>query len=113
MALNSPPAMVVGTLIWRTEGAAQRRRDALVGADPVDIFDAADIVGEANLHRLGAVGDRAAADGDDEVGVGGAGLIGRGDDALARRVRRHRIEGRDATRPKRLSDFLDLVGLRG
>ena len=53
------------------------RRDALAGADPVDVLDAADIVGKADLHRLGAVGDRAAADRDDEVGVGGAGLLRR------------------------------------
>ena len=113
IALNSPPAIVVGTLIWRTDGCIHGRRDALVGADPVDVVDAANIVGEAELHGLGAVGDRAAADGDDEIGVGGAGLLGGGDHGLARRVRRHRIEGADATRPQRLADLLDLVGLLG
>jgi len=87
-----------------------RRRDALVGPDPVDILDAANIVGEADLHRLGAVGDRAAAHRDDEIGIGGAGLFGSRDHPLPRRMRPHRIESAHATRAERRSDFLDLVG---
>ena len=51
------------------------RRSAATGPDPVDVFGIADIVGEAKLHRLGAVGDRTAADRDDEIGIGGAGLF--------------------------------------
>ena len=84
---------------------------ALDRPDAVDVLDGADIIGEAKLHGLGAVGDRAAADGDDEVGAGGARLLGGGDHGLARGVRRHRIEGRDAARPERVPDFLDLVGV--
>ncbi len=71
------------------------------------------MIGQTNLYRLGAVGDRTAADGDDDIGVGGAGLLGGGNHRLARRMRRHRVEGPGATRPKRLADFLDLVGRRG
>ena len=52
-----------------------RRRDATAGADPFDAVDVADIVGEAKLHRLGAVGDRAAADGHDQVGLGARGPV--------------------------------------
>ena len=92
-----------------------RRRDVggepLVGPDPVNVLDAAHIVGEAKLHRLGAVGDRAAAHGDDEIGVGGARLLGGGNDGLARGVRRHGVEGADATRSKRAPDFVDFAGL--
>jgi len=86
-------------------------RDVLAGPDPVDILDAANVVGEADLHRLGAVGDRSPAYGDDQVGVGGARLFGGGNDGFAGRMRRHRVEGRHATRPEGLADFLDLVGL--
>ncbi len=102
--------MVVGTLIWRTSRRIHVRRDALDRPDPVDGIDAADIIGEAKLHGLGAVGDRAAAHGDDEIGIGGAGLLGGGDDGLARRVRRHRIEGPGVSRPQAFADFLDLGG---
>jgi hypothetical protein len=87
----------------------QLRDATLVGTDPVDILDASDIVGEADLHRLGAVGDRAAADGDDEIGARGAGLLGRRDHGGARRMRRHCIERADATRTQRRLDFRDLV----
>ena len=45
------------------------RRSAATGPDPVDVVRIADIVGEAELHRLGAVGDRTAADGNDEIGI--------------------------------------------
>jgi hypothetical protein len=88
----------------------QLRDATLVGADPVDILDAPDVIGEADLHRLGAVGDRAAADRDDEVGAGGAGLLGGCDHGGARRMRRHGIERADATRAQRRLDFRDLVG---
>jgi hypothetical protein len=76
-----------------------------------DILDRANVIGEAELHRLGAVGDRAAAYGNNEIGTGRFGLPGGGNDGLARGVRRHRIEGCHATRAKRFSDFLDLAGL--
>src|ERR1700759_4733722 len=74
LAENSPPAIVVGTLIWRTFGA-------FIGAD------APDIVGETKLHGLGPVGDRAATDGDDQVGIDVARHLSRGDHGFPRRVR--------------------------
>ena len=86
------------------------RRSAAPGPDPVDVVGVADIVGEAKLDRLGAVGDRTAADGHDEVGLGGAGLVCRGNDRRARRMRRHRVEGADAARPQRAANVLDLIG---
>ena len=83
MAVNSPPEIVVGTLIWRTVGGFIGGADAArVTADAVDALGGADIVGEAELHRLGAVGDRAAADRDDEVGLGRARLLGGSDHGL-------------------------------
>ena len=75
-----------------------RRRDAFVGSNSLDILDRANVIGEAELHGLGAVGDRAAAYRHDKIGIGCAGLLGGGNDGLSRRVRRHRIEGRHATR---------------
>ncbi len=110
-ALNSPPAIVVGTLIWRTEGAAISGTTPLLAPDPVDIIDGTNVIGEAKLHRLGAIGDRATADGNDQIGVGGAGLLGGGDDGFAGGVRRHRIESCRATGPKAVADLLDLAGL--
>ena len=93
------------------DGGIHRRRRALDGPDLVDAFDGADIVGKAKLDGLGAVGDRAAADGDDQVGVGGAGLLGCGDHRRARRMRRHRVEGGGMARAQSAADFLDFVGL--
>ena len=55
-----------------------------------------DAVGQAELHRLGGVGDGAAADGDDQVGAGLAGHCRGLDHRLARRVRRHAVEHRRA-----------------
>ncbi len=110
VAENSPPAIVVGTLIWRTVGRLELRRSAAPGPDPVDVVGVADIVGKAELDRLGAVGDRTAADGHDQVSPGGAGLVGRGNHRRARRMRRHRVEGADAARPQRAANLLDLVG---
>ena len=75
-------------------------RSAAPGPDPVDVVGMADIVGEAELHRLGAIGDRTAADRDDQIGIRGAGLFAGGDDGRARRVRRHRVEGAGAARPQ-------------
>ena len=88
----------------------QRWCCALRGADRIDGLDAANIVGETELHRLGAVGDRAAADGDDEIGLRAARLLGGGDDGLARGMRRHRVERCHATRPQTVADLVDLVG---
>ncbi len=86
------------------------RRSAATGPDPVDVIGMADIVGEAKLHRLGAVGDRTAADGNNDVGVGGACLVRRGNDGRARRMRRHRIEGAGAARPQHAANVLDFIG---
>ncbi len=69
--LNSPPAIVVGTLIWRTPGGASGGATPFTTRMLSIARDRADFVGEAKLHRLGAIGDRAAADGDDEIGVRG------------------------------------------
>ena len=86
------------------------RRSAATGPDPVDVVGIADVVGEAKLHRLGAVGDRTAADRDDEIGIRGAGLFAGGDDRGARRMRRHRVEGAGAARAQRAADGFDHVG---
>src|ERR1700761_6267 len=86
-ALNSPPAMVVGTLIWRTTGAF------IGGGTPPLPPPAAtapapdDIVGEANLPGFGAMGDRPAAHRHDDIGIGGASLAGGFDHRLAWRMR--------------------------
>ena len=92
-------------------GRVHRRRRALDRADRIHALDGADVVGEAKLHRLGAVGDRAAADGHDQVGIGIARLLGCRDHGLARRVLRHRVEDRGAAAAQRALDLLDLVGL--
>ncbi|GCC46027.1 hypothetical protein chiPu_0030302, partial [Chiloscyllium punctatum] len=86
-------------------------RDATTGANRIDAVGCGDIVGEAELHRLGAIGDRAAADGDDQIGLRIARLFRRRDDRGARRMRRHLVEGPDAAGPERRADFLDLVGV--
>jgi hypothetical protein len=103
--------MVVGTLICRTIGAVIGGRDALDCPDRVDALHGANVVGEAKLHGLGAISNRAAAYGDDEIGVGGMGLFGGSNDGLAGRVRWHRIERSYATGPKGFSNFFDLVAL--
>ncbi len=84
---------------------------AAAGADVVDALDRRDIIGKTELHRLGAIGDRAAADGDDEIGLGVAGLVGGGNDGRARRMRGHLVEDAGAARAHRLADFCDLAGL--
>ena len=93
MAENSPPDTVVGTLIWRTTGGV------ICGATPRvtrmrRCRRRSHVVRQAQLHGLGAVGDRAAADGDDEVGAGLARHRRRRDHRLARRVRGHVVEQR-------------------
>ena len=87
------------------------RRDALHGADPVDILDAANVVGQAKLHGLRAVGDRPAAYRDDKVGICSARLFGGGDHGFARGVRGHRIEGPHSAAPEAFPDFVDLIGI--
>ena len=92
-------------------GGLELRRSAAAGADAIDVVGVTDVVGEAKLDSLGAIGDRAAADGHDQVGIGGAGLFGRGNHCRARRMRRHRVKSADAARPQLAADLLDLVGL--
>jgi len=111
MALNSPPAIVVGHADLAHGRRVHRRRDTFVGSNSFDILDRANVIGEAELHGLGAVGDRAAAYRDDKIGIGVAGLLGGGNDGLARRVWRHRVESRHAASAKRFSDFLDLTSV--
>src|SRR5262249_58214401 len=53
---------------------------------------------------------RAAADGDDEVGLRIAGLVGGGNHGSARRMRRHLVESAHAARAHGLSDRLYLGG---
>ena len=106
MPENSPADSVVGIETWRTVGGFTSALRELVEA-----FDGGDVVGEAELDGLGAVGDRAAAQGDDQVGLGLARLRRGGDDRRARRVRRHLVEGADALVAERAADLFDLVGL--
>ena len=88
-----------------------RRCDAFVDSNSFDILDGANVIGEAKLHGLGAVGDRAAAYRHDKIGIGRSGLLGGSNDGLTRRVRRHRIESSHATSAKCFSNFFDLGGL--
>jgi hypothetical protein len=92
-------------------GSVDLRLGAFGGADLVDLSNGSDIVGEAQLHCLGAVSDRAAADGDDEIGVRCARGFACGDHGLAWRVLRHRIEDAHAARSERRLNLVDLVGL--
>ena len=107
MPENSPADSVVGIETWRTVGGCHIGVARACRA-PSTVRD---VVGEAELNGLGAVGDRAAAQGDDQVGFGLARLRRRGDDRRARRVRRHLVEGADAFVAERAADCFDLVGL--
>src|SRR5215213_1814647 len=73
------------------------RRYALHRPDPVDVFDGANVIGEAKLYRLG--------------GVGGARLFGGRDHAFSRGVRLHGIEHANSTRPEALLDLPYLLGV--
>ncbi len=88
LAENSPPAIVVGHADLAHRRCRHRRRRALHGANAVHVVDVANVVGEAKLHGFGAVGDRAAADRDDKVGIG-----------VARHARRPRSPLRAACAP--------------
>ena len=105
---NSPADRVVGIEICRTVGGLTSAPCRGSCPSPSTLRD---VVGEAELDRLGAVGDRAAAQGDDQIGLGLARLRGGGDHGRARRVRRHLVEGADAFVAERAPDLLDLVGL--
>ena len=69
-----------------------------------------DVVREAQLHRLGAVGDRAPADRGDHVGSGLARHRRCLDHGRARRVRRHPVEHPGAAVAERAPHLFDLVG---
>ena len=111
MPENSPADSVVGTVICRTVGALQSGGAPFTGAQRIHRLGRAHIVGEAKLHRLGTVGDRAAADGDDQIGLRLARLFRGGD------YRRRGVCGgiRSNTPTQRLpsarADLGDLVGL--
>ena len=91
---------------------AGRRADRAVGplhrAQGIQRLRRADAVRQAELHRLGRVGDRAAADGHDQVGPGRAGHLRRLDDRPAGRMGRHAVEHRRAPGSQRGADPLDL-----
>ena len=91
-AENSPADNVVGIAIMRTPGGLDLRalgravsRDP--GAEIIELFGRADRVAETQPDHLRRIGDRAAADRDDQIGAGLARHIGRGDDIGARGVR--------------------------
>jgi hypothetical protein len=74
IALNSPADNVVGTVTCGTVGGFMpgRREHAIRSLDRpqrVDRVGALYPVGETELHRLGAVGNRAAADSGDQIGL--------------------------------------------
>src|SRR5262245_1017573 len=92
-----------------------RRADGAVGAldraQRVHCIRGADVVGKAHLHGLGAVRDRAAADGDDEIGSDRTRLFRGPEHRRAGRVRRHAIpDGGAAVAESRLH-LGNLVGV--
>ena len=111
MAENSPAESVVGTATCRTVGGIARRRRAIHRTQRIERLRCPDIVGEAELHRLGAIGDRAAADRDNQVGARLACALGCSDHRVTRRVRRHPVEYAGAAIAESAADFLHLVGL--
>ena len=84
-------------------------RDA--GAEIVELFGCRDAVAEAEADHLRRVGDRAAAQGDDQIGAGLVRHIGRGDDIGARRVRGDLGADPGKTISQRLPQPLDEIGL--
>ena len=90
----------------RSEGAVRR----FDGAQTVERLGSADAVCEAQLHRLRAVSDRAAADRRNQIGAGLAHRFGGLDNGAARGVRWHPIEDAGETVAEGLPHFGDLVG---
>ena len=81
------------------------------GAEGVEALDCRDIVLEEDRDDLARVGDRAAADRDDQVGTRRARRIGRRQHVAARRVRLDAVVSRGMTVAERRLDPPDLVGL--
>ena len=114
MALNSPADKVVGTVICRSAGALQGGGPSgavrfLDRTHAVERLRGVDIVRKAQLHRLGAVGDRAAADGRDQIGADLARRRGGLDHGAPRRVRRHPVEDAGEPVAERTAHLGDLV----
>jgi len=91
----------------RAERAVRPRHRPVI----VERLGIADVVGETELHRLGAVSHRAAADRRDQIGANLARHRGGFDDGMARRVRRHVVEHAGAAVAERSPHLGDLVGL--
>ena len=93
------------------DGDLRDRRPGRRVAQRVHLLRRADVVGEAHAHRLRAVGQRAAAEGDDQVGIGRAGGLGRVDHIAAGRVRPHAVELPGDLVAERAAELFDLSGL--
>jgi len=94
-------------------GGDQRSIGPLSGPERVHGLRRADVVGKAELHCLGAVGDRAA-ECADQVGISGMRRVGGCCDSTARRMRRHLVrrhlaEQAGIVAAEGNTDFLDLV----
>ena len=81
------------------------------GAEVVELLGGGDAVAEAEPDHLGRVGDRAAAQGDDQIGAGLARHIGCGDDIAARRMRADPGEEPGKAVAERLPQPLDEAAL--
>ena len=81
------------------------------GAEGLEPIRLANVVLEADGDRLAAVGRRPAADTDQQVAAGVAGLVGAGDHRVARAVRGHLVMHAGVARPKRRGDLPDRIGL--
>ena len=111
MEVNSPPAIVVGTLIWRTVGAfigGETPPAARILSMPSTVVtslarQSCTALAPSVIEPPPTVTMRSA--------PGGAGLIGGRYHGRARRMRRHRVEGADAARAQRAADVFDHVGL--
>ena len=96
---------------WIDGRRAERPVRAGHRSEHVDPIRLADVVREAERDRLGAVGDRATPEGDDEVRPGLPRGIGGRDHVRARGVRRHPVELAHDLVAERAAKLRDLVGL--
>ena len=81
------------------------------GAEGVELLRLGDAVAEAEADHLGRVGDRAAAQGDDQVGAGLARRVRRRDDIGARRMRANLGADPGKAVAQHLPQPLDEIGL--